>query len=69
MTLRGLRAEDEADAKRAQELLAREDFPFPFDFDPAGDFAAYLRRVENGTTEFRRDPAQAPSPSRRSTAR
>ena len=46
LVLRALRVEDEAAARRAQTLLAREDFPFLFDFDATGDFATYVRRVE-----------------------
>lgn len=46
MQLRPLRVEDEVEATRAHELLAREGFEFLFDFTPGDDFGAYVARVD-----------------------
>ncbi|HIG68977.1 MAG TPA: hypothetical protein EYQ46_03020 [Myxococcales bacterium] len=46
MILRSLTIEDETDAVRAHALLAPEEFPFLFDFEPGDDFVAYVARVD-----------------------
>ncbi len=46
MNLRDLEIEDEAAVVRAHELLALEDFPFLFGFNPGDDFVAYVKRVD-----------------------
>ena len=46
MILRPLALADEPAAIRAQEALAREDFPFLFGFGVGDPFPAYLARVE-----------------------
>ncbi len=46
MRLRSLELDDEASVNRAQEILAREDFPFLFDYALGDDFAAYVRRID-----------------------
>ena len=46
MILRSLTIEDETDAVRAHALLAPEEFPFLFDFEPGEDLVAYVARVD-----------------------
>ena len=46
MILRPLALSDERAVIRAHEMLAREEFPFLFDFRVGDDFPAYVARVE-----------------------
>lgn len=49
LMLRPLRVEDESSFRRAVEAFGGEQppWPFAFDYDPAGDFAAYVAKLEN----------------------
>jgi len=47
LRLRPLRAEDEAEFRRAHEIMAKEGFPFGLLFDPNARWESYLAKLED----------------------